>query len=88
MRSGSATASPIAPWCSASTKAQRAGAGARHRGQRPHRRPRRTIITTRSTLAFRLIAAEEPERVRIVDASGAPEEVTQRLLDAIADLLP
>lgn len=39
-------------------------------------------------LAFRLIAAEEPERVRIVDASGSPEEVTHRLLDAIADLLP
>ena len=38
--------------------------------------------------AFRLIAAEEPERVRLIDASGAPEEVTQRLLDAIADLLP
>lgn len=38
-------------------------------------------------LAFRLIAAEEPERVRIIDASGEPEEVTQRLLDAIADLL-
>ena len=38
--------------------------------------------------AFRLIAAEEPERVRIVDASGAPEEVTQRLLGAIQDLLP
>ena len=39
-------------------------------------------------LAFRLIAAEEPERVRIVDASGSPEEVTQRLLGAIQDLLP
>ena len=39
-------------------------------------------------LAFRLIAAEEPERVRIIDASGEPEKVTQRLLDAIADLLP
>jgi dTMP kinase len=39
-------------------------------------------------LAFRLIAAEEPERVRMIDASGAPEEVTRRLLDAIADLLP
>jgi len=38
--------------------------------------------------AFRLIAIEEPERVALVDASGAPEEVTQRLLDAIADLLP
>ena len=38
--------------------------------------------------AFRLIAAEEPERVRLVDASGGREEVTGRLLDAIADLLP
>lgn len=39
-------------------------------------------------LAFRLIAAEEPERVKLIDASGSPEEVTQRLLDAIQDLLP
>jgi dTMP kinase len=38
-------------------------------------------------LAFRLIAAEEPERVKIVDASGEPDEVTKRLLDAIRDLL-
>lgn len=39
-------------------------------------------------LAFRLIAAEEPGRVRIIDASGSAGEVTHRLLDAIADLLP
>lgn len=39
-------------------------------------------------LAFRQIAVEEPDRVRIVDASGTPEQVTQRLLDAIQDLLP
>ena len=39
-------------------------------------------------LAFRVIAAEEPQRVRIVDASGSPPEVTQRLLDALGDLLP
>lgn len=38
--------------------------------------------------AFRIVAAEEPERVQIVDASGTPEEVTQRLLDAVGDLLP
>jgi len=38
--------------------------------------------------AFRLIAAEEPERVKLIDASGTPAEVTGRLLDAIADLLP
>jgi dTMP kinase len=39
-------------------------------------------------LAFRLIAAEEPERVRLIDASGSQTEVTERLLDAIRDLLP
>ena len=38
--------------------------------------------------AFHLIAAEEPERVKLVDASGSPEEVTQRLVDALEDLLP
>jgi dTMP kinase len=38
--------------------------------------------------AFRLIAAEEPERVKLVDASGSREEVTQRLLHAIEDLVP
>ncbi len=38
--------------------------------------------------AFRKIAAAEPERVRLIDASGSPDEVTRRLLDAIADLLP
>ena len=39
-------------------------------------------------LAFRLIAAEEPERVRLVDASGGAEQVTQRLLGELQDLLP
>jgi dTMP kinase len=39
-------------------------------------------------LAFRLIAAEEPDRVRLVDASGGPDEVTERMVDAILDLLP
>jgi dTMP kinase len=42
----------------------------------------------RVELAFRLIAAEESERVRLIDASGDPEQVTARLLDAIQDLLP
>ena len=39
-------------------------------------------------LAFRLIAAEEPERVKLVDASGTAEEVTERLLAGLEDLLP
>jgi len=38
--------------------------------------------------AFRLIAAEEPDRVRLIDASGSAEEVTERLLDALQGLLP
>ncbi len=39
-------------------------------------------------LAFREIAAEEPGRIRLVDASGSPEEVTRRLIDALGDLIP
>ena len=37
--------------------------------------------------AFRIIAAEEPERITLVDASGTPGEVSKRLLGAISDLL-
>lgn len=37
--------------------------------------------------AFHIIAAEEPERVKLVDASGAPDVVTQRLVDVLSDLL-
>jgi dTMP kinase len=39
-------------------------------------------------LAFRMIAVEEPDRVKLIDASGSEHEVTERLLAAIADLLP
>lgn len=38
--------------------------------------------------AFAGYAVSEPQRVRAVDASGAPEEVTARLTDTLADLLP
>jgi dTMP kinase len=38
--------------------------------------------------AFERIAAEEPDRVRLVDASGTAEQVTERLLVALGDLLP
>lgn len=37
--------------------------------------------------AFDRLAVEEPERYRVVDASGAPEEVTARLVAALEDLL-
>jgi DNA polymerase-3 subunit delta' len=46
------------------------------------------LDTPANHMIARLIAAEEPERVRLIDASGDQEQVTQRLLDAIADLLP
>jgi dTMP kinase len=41
----------------------------------------------RINAAFEQLAAAEPERYRIVDAAGAPAEVTGRLLAAIEDLL-
>jgi dTMP kinase len=37
--------------------------------------------------AFYQISGHEPERVRLIDASGSPEVVTARLLDAIMDFL-
>ena len=37
--------------------------------------------------AFHIIAAEEPERVRLVDASGTPHRVTERLIEELRDLL-
>jgi dTMP kinase len=37
---------------------------------------------------FRSIAASEPGRVRLIDASGSPATVTARLLYALGDLLP
>ena len=41
----------------------------------------------RVELAFRAIAAEEPGRVKLIDASGAESDVTERLLGALEDLL-
>jgi dTMP kinase len=36
---------------------------------------------------FRQFAAAEPERFRVIDASGKPEAVSERLVAALADLL-
>lgn len=41
----------------------------------------------RINAAFEQLAEQEPERYRVVDASGAAEQVTQRLLAAIEDLM-
>lgn len=37
---------------------------------------------------FRRIAAAEPDRVRLIDASGSVDDVTTSLMGALADLLP
>ena len=37
--------------------------------------------------AFRELAREDPDRFRVVDASGGPEKVTTRLISEIEDLL-
>ena len=37
---------------------------------------------------FRTMAEKEPERVKLIDASGSPATVTARLLYALGDLLP
>ena len=38
--------------------------------------------------AFRRFAEHEPDRVRLIDASGAPDTVTEALLADLKDLLP
>ena len=38
--------------------------------------------------AFDALASQEPERIHRVNAQGAAEDVTERMLAALADLLP
>ena len=38
--------------------------------------------------SFLSIAAGDPDRVRVINAEGTPDEVTARLIAALADLLP
>lgn len=42
----------------------------------------------RVAASFRRIAQDDPERVRMINAQGRPEEVTARLIEALSDLLP
>ena len=41
----------------------------------------------RVAAAFRMLAAKEPERYHSVDAGGAADDVTRRMVDAVGDLL-
>jgi dTMP kinase len=36
---------------------------------------------------YRLLAAAEPRRIRVIDASGAPDEVAGKIWDAVAPLV-
>lgn len=38
--------------------------------------------------AFRTYADQEPERIRLIDASGSPDDVTARLWAALSDMTP
>ena len=43
---------------------------------------------SRLAARFRELAEAEPERWRIIDADAAPEEITQRLINGLAEWLP
>jgi dTMP kinase len=63
-------------------------ARARDRGEDDRIGGRSEDFHRKVSLAFESIAAKEPGRVKLVDASGTESDVTDRLLAAIADLLP
>src|SRR4029079_13957032 len=65
---------------------ERASARDGDAGDRIGRRPRAYHEAVEA--AFREIAAQEPDRVRLIDASGSPAQVTSRLLTALEDLIP
>ena len=65
-----------------------ARAAARDRGALDRFGARDSDFHAQVAAAFRAIAAREPDRVRIVDAAAPVEAVTERLLKALADVLP
>jgi dTMP kinase len=48
---------------------------------------RGTDYHNRVAHAFAILAAADPARFRVIDASGSPDEVTARLMNALEDLL-
>lgn len=63
-------------------------AEARDRGDADRIGGRDAAFHARVAAAFEALAAEDPARVRRIDALGTPEAVTARLIEALADLLP
>lgn len=57
-------------------------------GQSDRFEKRESAFHDRVAASFRAIAEAEPNRIRIVSAEGTPEQVTARLMAALADLLP
>ncbi len=49
---------------------------------------RATAFHDKVSAAFERIAASEPARFRRIDAADAPDTVTERLLEALSDLIP
>lgn len=63
-----------------------ARADARDSGQPDRIGGRDAAFHSAVVAAFRRFAEQEPKRVRLVDASGTEEQVTERLLAAVGDL--
>lgn len=63
-------------------------ANARDNGRSDRIGGRDTAFHANVRRAFHQFAATEPQRVRLIDAAGAADDVTARLIAAIADLLP
>ena len=69
-------------------KAAEARAAARDGGAADRFGARDRAFHRKVAEAFVRYAADEPDRFRLIDASGSAEIVTGRLVDALADLLP
>jgi dTMP kinase len=72
----------LPPGEAATRAARRDGEGADRIGGRGE------AYHARVAAAFEELAAAEPGRFRRIDARGTPEQVTGRLIAALADLLP
>lgn len=65
-----------------------ARAAARDRGDSDRIGGRDATYHAQVAAAFEAVADDEPSRFRRIDARGTPDDVTARLIEALADLLP
>lgn len=71
------------PLCNASSRQIAAGIAQSDRFEQ-----REGSYHDRVAESFLDAASREPERIRVINAEGTPQEITARLIDALADLLP